>query len=243
MMNEETIASVLCKIHATASPECLLIQPSARHEEKDDGLAREMLMIERSAQRGFAMAAFNTGDWARALMPWHDDAVSRDGQVGLHARKTLAFVEHDLLPWLRRRYGNLPCVIGGYSLGGLFALWAAAESTAFDSVAAASPSLWIEGWMNYAQGHPIMARNVYLSLGNREEHCRNLRMKRIGDCVRLQHDLMRMQLGDSHTTLEWNNGGHFGEEAERTARAFSWCIGQLPGSAPVTKQNVKQPTT
>ena len=230
MMQEVvTIASVPCKLHASTAPECLLIQPSARHEEKADGLAREMLMIERAARRGFALAAFDTGNWARALMPWHDDAVSRDGQVGLHARETLLFAEHDLLPWLRRRYGNLPCVIGGYSLGGLFALWAASESAAFDGVAAASPSLWIDGWANYAEGHPIKARHVYMSLGDREEHCRNLRMKRIGDCVRQQHDLMRMQIGDSRTTLEWNHGGHFGEEAERTARAFAWCIGQLPG--------------
>ena len=227
MMHEELIASVPCRLHATASPECLLVQPSARHERKGDGLAREVLLIEKAACRGFAMAAFDTGDWARALMPWRDTAVSRDGQVGLHARDTLLFVEHDLLPWLRSRYGNLPCVIGGYSLGGLFALWAASESAAFDGVAAASPSLWIDGWADYAEGHPVKARHVYMSLGDREEHCRNQRMKRIGDCVRLEHELLGKQLGNSSTTLEWNHGGHFGEEAERTARAFEWCIGHM----------------
>ena len=107
-----------CKLHSTADPKFILIQPSARHEEKADGLAREMGMIGQAADCGFAMAAFDTTDWARALMPWSDSAVSRDPQVGLHAKETLRFIEHELLPWLRRRYGDLPCIIGGYSLGG-----------------------------------------------------------------------------------------------------------------------------
>lgn len=49
-------------------------------------------------------------------------------------------------------------------------------------------------------------------------------MCRIGDCVRTEHRLLGELLGEEHTTLEWNPGGHFGQEAERTARAFSWCI-------------------
>lgn len=219
-----TIGATACKIHATPEPKYILIQPSARHEEKGNGLAREMRIIEQSCGCGFVMAAFDTGNWARALMPWADAAVSRDSDVGLHARDTLCLIENEILPTLRRKYGELPCILGGYSLGGLFALWAAAESAAFYGVAAASPSLWIDGWMNYAQAHRVMAKRVYLSLGDREEHCHNQRMKCIGDRVRLEHEVLRMQLNDHSTTLEWNRGGHFGEEAERTARAFAWCM-------------------
>lgn len=222
-----TIASVACKTFVCDRPELLLIQPSARHEEKGGGIGREAELIARDGGCGFALAAFDTGDWAKALMPWPDDAVSRDGGVGCHSRDTLCFVLHELLPHLRRRYGQLPCVIGGYSLGGLFALWAAAESAEFDAVAAASPSLWIDGWTLYAQSHPLAAKWAYLSLGDREEHCRNQRMKLIGDCVRQQHELLRMQLGDNRTALEWNPGGHFGDEAGRTARAFAWCMKKL----------------
>ena len=44
---------------------------------------------------------------------------------------------NSLLPALRERYGDLPAVIGGYSLGGLFSLWAAAQTDSFRAVAAA----------------------------------------------------------------------------------------------------------
>lgn len=153
--------------------------------------------------------------------------MSRNEEVGMHAQDTLVYIEESLVPWLHERFGKLPCIIGGYSLGGLFALWAARQSAAFCAVAAASPSLWIKGWADFADNRSLNARLAYISLGDCEEHCRNQRMARIGDCVRHEHLTLTGQIGTTATTLEWNNGGHFGEEAERTAKAFAWCINNI----------------
>lgn len=218
------IGSIHCNVFATEHPEVLLIQPSARHETKNDGINREVKALAANATKGFAIVFFDTMEWAKALMPWHDEAVSRDEEVGMHAQDTLIYIEESLVPWLHERFGKLPCIIGGYSLGGLFALWAARQSTAFGAVAAASPSLWIKGWADFADNRSLNAQLAYVSLGDREEHCRNQRMARIGDCVRHEHMTLITQLGTSATTLEWNSGGHFGDEAERTAKAFAWCI-------------------
>ena len=252
-----------CKLFVVGEPQVLLIQPSARHEEKNDGVQREVELIAQASGNGFAIVFFDCVEWARALMPWADDAVSRDAEVGRHAPDTLRFIEHALLPWLRERFGALPCIIGGYSLGGLFALWAARNTDAFAAVAAASPSLWIKGWGEYAATHPILSPKatiqnsklntqhssspqatiqhstlntqhselrysaIHLSLGDREEHCRNQRMKRIGDCVRAEYALLYQQLSPTAVTLRWHEGGHFGAEAERTAEAFAWCMAHL----------------
>ena len=225
MLNENVnIGSIHCNVFATERPEVLLIQPSARHETKNDGINREVKALAANATKGFAIVFFDTVEWAKALMPWHDEAVSRDEEVGMHAQDTLIYIEESLVPWMHERFGKLPCIIGGYSLGGLFALWAARQSTAFGAVAAASPSLWIKGWADFADSHDLNAQLAYVSLGDREEHCRNQRMARIGDCVRHEHLTLANQIGSSATTLEWNSGGHFGNEAERTAKAFAWCI-------------------
>lgn len=225
MLNKNVnIGSIHCNVFATEHPEVLLIQPSARHETKNDGINREVKALAANATKGFAIVFFDTVEWAKALMPWHDEAVSRDEEVGMHAQDTLIYIEESLVPWLHERFGKLPCIIGGYSLGGLFALWAARQSTAFGAVAAASPSLWIKGWADFADSHDLNAQLAYVSLGDREEHCRNQRMARIGDCVRHEHLTLANQIGTSATTLEWNSGGHFGNEAERTAKAFAWCI-------------------
>lgn len=251
IFTEEHNIQTPCKLFVVGDPQVLFIQPSARHEEKNDGVRREVDLIAQASPTGFAMVFFDCVEWARALMPWADDAVSRDAEVGRHAPDTLRFIEHTLLPWLRERFGALPCIIGGYSLGGLFALWAARNTDAFAAVAAASPSLWINGWGEYAAAHPILSPQatahhslnttlqistpqhittttpIHLSLGDREEHCRNQRMKRIGDCVRAEHALLCQQLSPTAVTLRWHEGGHFGAEAERTAEAFAWCIEQL----------------
>lgn len=225
MLNENVnIGSIHCNVFATDPPEVLLIQPSARHETKNDGINREVKALAANATKGFAIVFFDTVEWAKALMPWHDEAVSRDEEVGMHAQDTLNYIEESLVPWLHERFGKLPCIIGGYSLGGLFALWAARQSAAFCAVAAASPSLWIKGWADFADNRSLNAQLAYVSLGDREEHCRNQRMARIGDCVRHEHLTLANQIGSSATTLEWNSGGHFGNEAERTAKAFAWCI-------------------
>ena len=225
MLNENVnIGSIHCNVFATEHPEVLLIQPSARHETKNDGINREVKALAANATKGFVIVFFDTVEWAKALMPWQDEAVSRDEEVGMHAQDTLVYIEESLVPWLHERFGKLPCIIGGYSLGGLFALWAARQSAAFCAVAAASPSLWIKGWADFADNHSLNAQLAYVSLGDREEHCRNQRMARIGDCVRHEHLTLANQIGSSATTLEWNSGGHFGNEAERTAKAFAWCI-------------------
>ena len=218
------IGSIHCNVFATERPEVLLIQPSARHETKNDGINREVKVLATTATKGFAIVFFDTVEWAKALMPWQDEAVSRNEEVGKHAQDTLVYIEESLVPWLHERFGKLPCIIGGYSLGGLFALWAARQSAAFCAVAAASPSLWIKGWADFADNRSLNAQLAYVSLGNREEHCRNQCMARIGDCVRHEHLTLANQIGSSATTLEWNSGGHFGNEAERTAKAFAWCI-------------------
>lgn len=262
-MEQITLNGTACKLFACGTPEALLIQPSARHEEKNDGLQREADLIAKASKRAFAIVFFDCGEWARALMPWEDEAVSRDSEVGHHATDTLLFIERSLLPYLHARYGNLPCIIGGYSLGALFALWAVRNSTSFAAVAAASPSLWIRGWGEYAASHPILALGrcasnapqrgfyVHISLGESEEHCRNQRMQRIGDCVRAEYALLSSYApeGDTHEAesetyapeshapnaqaprydvqMRWHKGGHFGAEAERTAEAFAWCLNNV----------------
>ena len=134
-------------MYSQQEPEYLLIQPTARHESA--AIDREMELIASHCGHRFVMAAFWVDDWALGLMPWHDDAVSRREAVGQHGTDTLRYVCDVLMPWLGRHYGPLPVVLGGYSLGGLFALWASCLCEGICGVAAASPSVWIEGWMEF----------------------------------------------------------------------------------------------
>ena len=220
-----TIDGRECFISGSAQPQYILIQTLGNHER---GIFdRTVELIADSCDVPFVMAAFQIFDWDLDLTPWHDDAINRKPEVGTKTGETLRYVTESLLPALEAGYGKLPVILGGYSLGGLFALWSSMQTDRFAAIAAASPSLWIRGWMDFAKGNPVKASKVYLSLGDKEEHVKNHAIKRVGDCVRAEYELLKAQLGNENCTLEWNQGGHFQDGDIRLASAFTWCIKNL----------------
>ena len=206
-------------VYSAAGPQILFLQPVDEHDA-------ELLDSEMNAMRDcalpFALAAFQVKDWNRDLSPWGAPPVFGKVPFGGGAEETFCFVMARLLPELRVRL-SLPedgkLCIGGYSLAGLFALWAATKTDAFSGVAAASPSVWFPDWLDYVKAHPIRAEKVYLSLGDREERAKNPVMATVGDRVRELYALLQAE----HTvTLEWNPGNHFQDSEKRTAKAFLW---------------------
>ncbi len=217
--------SIPVDLYACEHPEALLIQPLERKETAT--IDHEVSLITKHTRRPFAMATFKIEDWHLQLTPWHDDAISLREEVGLHAEATLRFIIGELLPEVERLLGTLPVVLGGYSLAGLFSLWASTLSDRFQAIAAASPSVWIRDWQRYASSHPTRAHLVYMSLGRKEEQVRNVSMAHVGDNIRFEHQLLKHQLGSDHTTLQWNEGGHFVEMDSRTAIAYAWALNKL----------------
>ena len=224
-MTRVEIEPYVCMLHEHGTPKVVLVQLSARHEDRT--LPAQLAIMDSQTPVGYVLVAIALDGWARCLMPWSDEAVSRLSEVGRHATDTLQYIEQRLLPWLRSRYGQLPVCLGGYSLGALFAWWAATQSPAFSAVAAASPSVWIHDWPAYVREHPICAQWLYTSMGDREELVRNQRMAAVGRCMRQAYALVAAQLPSGHAVLEWTQGGHFGHESERMAQAMLWSIHQL----------------
>ena len=82
----------------------------------------------------------------------------------------------------------------------------------------------------------IKSKNVYLSLGNKEEKTRNPVMAKVGDCIREGHAWIKAE--GVNCTLEWNQGGHFKEPMTRTARAFAWVMQQNRNESRVEKDHL-----
>ena len=225
MMEQLTIGGRKCRLYGADNPEFILVQPSARHENAT--LESEVQQIAALSKAPFVLSAIELEDWVVDLMPWPDGNISRDPEAGKHGRDTLGYILMDLVPELKGRYGSLPVILGGYSLGGLFAIWASMQSGCFKAVAAASPSVWIHDWIPFARRHAPMAGCVYLSLGDKEEHVKNQAIARVGDNLRAQYGLLREQLGPERCTLVREDGNHFTDNDGRTARAFAWCMDRL----------------
>ena len=213
-----------CALFGDPGAACLLVQPTDA-----DGLDALQARIgrRRAALRPSALLAFGVRDWNGELSPWRAPPVFGREGFGGGAAETLDWLERRLLPEVASGFGlaDVPIVLGGYSLAALFALWAATRSDRYAGVAAASPSVWFPGWIDYARAEPTRARCVYLSLGDGEARTRNRALAAVGDCVRAQYALLRDAGVDC--ALEWNPGNHFRDVGARTARAFEWCADRL----------------
>ena len=177
-------------------------------------------------EKELTFLALEVADWNRDLSPWEGPAAFGEESFAGHGQETLRQIEEAVLPPLKA--DKRPILLTGYSLAGLFALWAAYESPAFDGIVCASGSLWFEGWEAYIRTHHLKSLcPVYLSLGGKEERTKNPMMARVGEMTRLQKSLLEKDPGASSVCLEWNPGGHFANTRERLIKGLDYLIKEM----------------
>ena len=211
-----------CRIYGEANAEYLLLQMTGEHELQS--MDYEVAAIAQSS-RNFLFVALPVESWNDALSPWKAPAVWGKQGFGGKAGDTLRFLTEQVIPSLKQQFHlpkNVKIILGGYSLAGLFALWASTQTKLFYGVAAASPSVWFPDWMEFEQQRLIQTQHIYLSLGDKEDHTKNAVMAVVGDNIRTLHSQLTERGADC--ILEWNSGGHFKDTDLRTARAFRWVM-------------------
>ena len=171
--------------------------------------------------RAFVLLAYPVDSWNDGFSPWPAPPVFGSDAFGGRSSDTLGWLTECCLPALP----DGPRFIGGYSLAGLFSLWALYESDAFSGACSCSGSLWYPGWTEYARAHRLLQDSiVYLSLGEREEKTRNRAMAAVGDCTRAQYALLKNDPAVRASTLVWHPGGHFTDPDRRMAEGIAWIV-------------------
>ena len=203
-------------IYGNPDAPVVLIQMVDDHDL--DGLESEVAEIQKLTKTDFYLIALKVQNWNNDLSPWPAPAVFGKEDFGDGAADML----EDVLKYCTDK--DKTYIIGGYSLAGLFALWAAFQTDVFKGVAAASPSVWFPGFSEYVKEKRIHADTVYLSLGKKEEKTRNPVMATVGNRIKETHELLKAH--GIKTILEWNQGNHFKDPDIRTAKAFAWVMNQ-----------------
>lgn len=199
-----------------ASARNYLIQLVDDHDH--DLLEGEVSAIRAETKEDFFLIAWKIENWNDALSPWQAPAVFGKESFGGHAGQTLTEVLRLCTEDEKTYY------IGGYSLAGLFALWAAYQTDVFSGVAAASPSVWFQGFTDYIREREMQTKAVYLSLGDQEARAKNPVMASVGDKMQILYD--HLKADNMRCVFEWNQGNHFKDSDLRTAKAFSWLLQQ-----------------
>lgn len=163
-------------------------------------------------------------NWNNDLSPWPAAKVFPKGTdfsggadlfLGRLTGTVIPAKEKELNIIPKRRY------LAGYSLAGLFAVYAATKTDMFDGIASMSGSLWFDGFTGYISGNPInpKVKSVYLSLGDREKNAREPRMKTVETCTGQIAECIRNQ--GIKTVFELNPGGHFSDVPLRMAKGIN----------------------
>ena len=108
--------------------------------------------------------------------------------------------------------------IAGYSLAGLFALYAMYQCDTFERVASMSGSLWFPEFKEYVLSHALRKHpeKLYLSLGDREAKTRNPYLKTVQENT--EQIVSHYEQMGLTVTWELNPGNHFKDAALRSAK-------------------------
>ena len=151
-------------------------------------------------------------DWNDNLTPWPAAGVYRgEPDFGGLAPETLTELTGDVIPSLEASYELAPTsrAICGYSLGGLFALYALTHCDAFAACACLSGSVWYEGWVEDLREHTpqLTGRFAFLSIGTKERKAARPILKTVQD--RMEACAKILEEHGCEVTYRTGPGNHF----------------------------------
>lgn len=193
------------------------------HGETAESLFEE---VKALTNNDFSLAVFDVTDWNAQFSPWTAPAVFGKDAFSGKGNDTLRFLEDEFLPEIKSKFPKSEVFLTGYSLAGLFSLWALYETDKFNGAVCCSSSLWFDKWDEYASLHRIKSPStIYMSLGDREEKTKNKVMSKVGDRTRRQAEILKDDPNVEKLFFEWNEGGHFEEPLKRVAKGITRILG------------------
>ena len=163
-------------------------------------------------------------NWDEELSPWPSPAIYKnEPPFGGGADLYLEQLTQEVLPAARAALPDVPAftAITGYSLAGLFSVYALYKTDVFHRAASMSGSLWYPGFVDFCRSHEMKCRpeKLYFSLGDREAHTRNPLLQKVQENTESLAAFYRDQGLD--VTWELNPGNHFMDSALRSAKGIA----------------------
>ena len=188
--------------------------------------------------------------WEENFSPWCAPRVFAKGpNFGNGAQKTLDTLIDQVIPWAESELSEPPAyrVLVGYSLAGLFSLWAGVSQqvtcgcqpgtatgapaapqpvATFQRIGAVSGSFWFPGLLDYVDqqlgGGAVGLTHAYLSLGDREARTPNPQIMHVRENAELLAS--RLESAGITSMFELNRGNHFQNVEGRMQKALDWLV-------------------
>jgi predicted alpha/beta superfamily hydrolase len=184
-----------------------------------------------------ALVCLSGERWEQDLSPWPAPRAFRGGaDFAGGAEAYLAFLCAQVLPAVRAALAgaggtlSVPQGLAGYSLAGLFSIYASYYCSEFSVLASMSGSFWYDGFAAWAAEQPPrrVPDGVYFSLGIREPRARDPRLAAVGPATLAVR--ARFAALGAQTVFAENEGGHFDGIPARCAAGALWAAQRLTGA-------------
>ena len=181
---------------------------------------------EKLGCKPFHLVSITGLRWDEELSPWaHAPVVSREDNFTGEADKYIRRLAETIIPRIEEKIkAPTSRIIAGYSMGGLFALYAPYITDLFSRAVSASGSVWYPGFVSYVQENDFLRKPdaVYLSLGDRDSRTKNRFLSQTENCTRELCSIYKSQ--DINSIFELNPGNHFKDAPHRLAKGIAWTL-------------------
>ena len=175
----------------------------------------------------FTLVAISDLEWNHDMVPWDGPSAFKNAEPCTGgADDYLRLLTEEIIPTAEKGIAGVPCWrgIAGYSLAGLFALYAIYQTDLFSRVGSISGSLWFPGMKEYIFSHEptCWPGCMYFSLGDKESKTRNQVLRNVRQNTDEIHAFYRGKVID--TTFQLNPGNHYNQAVERTVDGLCWLL-------------------
>lgn len=175
----------------------------------------------------FPLLCINNLEWQKDMCPWDSPAlINTEKDFIGGADEYLSLLEKEIIPKAVEILGEEPTyyALAGYSLAGLFALYAGYRSSLFSRIASVSGSLWYPDFVSFAKEKKMLskAERLYLSLGTEEAKTKHAVLSTI---ERKTRELVEHYQSSGYcVNFEQNPGNHFCEVEQRIEKGIRWIM-------------------
>ena len=171
----------------------------------------------------FTLVAISDLDWNHDMAPWDSPAAFKKGTPFTGgADDYLRLLVDEIIPEAEKDLATPPAWrgIAGYSLAGLFALYAIYRTDVFSRVGCMSGSLWFPKFREYVLRHELMRQPemLYMSLGDTEAKTKHAVLKTVQENT--EAIVRHYQEVGVDVRWELNPGNHFRDVAMRSAKGI-----------------------
>lgn len=180
--------------------------------------------------KNYIFVSISNVDWNREMSPWFMEKLFKsDSDYTGGADKYLDELINNIIPEVEKKIQNIGYNISysalcGYSLAGLFSIYAMYKTDYFSKIASCSGSLWYPKFAQFAKENDFSSKveTLYFSLGNKEKNTKNELMSKVEE--------LTINLCEYYNSLgldciyEENEGNHFVDVEERIAKSIKYLV-------------------